>query len=115
VFGTATGEKERREFWGELYRATRARAGITSKGRNRLSAHDLRGEFGSQLSDLGIPMKDISMALGHSTSAATEAYLSQRVAHLDDAHERLQAQRERRVLQFTNRFTRKPRKSRKTA
>ena len=32
VFGTATGEKVRREFWGDLFRATREWAGITSKG-----------------------------------------------------------------------------------
>jgi integrase len=95
--------------------ATRERAGITAKGRNRLNPHDLRGEFGSELSDAGIPIKDISLALGHSTTAATEAYLRPRVAHLDDAHERLQAQRAGKVLRFTNRFTRKPRKSKKTA
>ena len=115
MFGTPTGEPVGREHWGDLFRSTRERAGITSTGRNRLNAHDLRGEFGSQLSDLGIPMKDISLALGHSTSAATEAYLRPRVAHLDDAHQRLHDQRAGRVLQFTNRFTRKTRKSKKTA
>ena len=81
------------------------------EGANRLNAHDLRGEFGSQLSDLGIPMKDISLALGRSTSAATEAYLRPRVAQLDDAHERLLAQRAGKTLNFTKRFTGKTRKS----
>ena len=60
-------------------------------------------------------MKDISLALGHSASAATAAYLRPLVAHLDDAHERLQAQRSGRILTFTNRFTRKGRKSGETA
>lgn len=63
-------------------------------------------------------MKDISLALGHSTMAATEAYVRSRIVPLDQTHERLQGARAGKVLPFqnlTNHFTRKTRKPKKTA
>jgi len=85
-----------------------------------LHFHDLRGEAGSRMVELGRPVHEVRDALGHASVTMTDTYLRARTSALDDAFDALHAAHGK-VLPFkifTKVFTPKSgpgRKSRKLA
>jgi integrase len=71
VFGDAVGEPVRKEYAGDLWRATCARAGVSD-----LHFHDLRREFACRLMESGASAHETRDALGHSSQTMTNQYLS---------------------------------------
>ncbi|HYT76903.1 MAG TPA: site-specific integrase [Vicinamibacterales bacterium] len=84
VFGDDTGRIMSRERLCARWRATCATAKVEN-----LHLHDLRGEFGSQLAESGVPLHQVRDALGHANISMTSTYLRSRTDSLDDAYAQL--------------------------
>lgn len=74
----------------ELLTAAGRRAGL----RRRVTPHQLRHAFGSNLADAGGTLDEIAALLGHKTVTSSEVYLHPNPARLREAVERVPAPRE---------------------